>query len=41
VRVNDLRLAAQAIERNLRLLTSNAKDFSDIPGLQMTVVKLP
>jgi predicted nucleic acid-binding protein len=40
VRVNDLWLAAQAIERDFRLLTANAKDFSDIPGLRMTVVKL-
>lgn len=30
-----------AVERDFRLLTSNAKDFSDIPGLRMTVVKLP
>ena len=41
VRVNDLWLAAQAIQRNFRLLTSNGKDFSDIPGLQMVVLKLP
>jgi predicted nucleic acid-binding protein len=41
VRINDLWLAAQAIERDCRLLTANAKDFRDIPGLQMTVVKLP
>lgn len=41
VRVNDLWLAAQAIERDFRLLTSNVKDFSDIPGLQVTAVKLP
>ena len=41
VRVNDLWLAAQAIQRDFRLLTSNAKDFGDIPGLQMVVVKLP
>ena len=41
VRVDDLWLAAQAIERDFRLLTSNAKDFDDIPGLHMTVVKLP
>jgi predicted nucleic acid-binding protein len=41
VRVNDLWLAAQAIQRDFRLLTSNAKDFADIPGLQMVVVKLP
>ena len=41
VRVNDLWLAAQAIQRNFRLLTSNAKDFADIPGLQVVVLKLP
>jgi len=41
IRVNDLWLAAQAIQRRFRLLTSNAKDFADIPGLQMVVLKLP
>ena len=41
VRVNDLWLAAQAVQRDLRLLTSNGKDFADIPGLQMVVLKLP
>jgi len=41
VRVNDLWLAAQAIQRDFRLLTSNAKDFADIPGLQMVILKLP
>lgn len=41
VRVNDLWLAAQAIQRNFRLLTANAKDFADIPGLQLVVLKLP
>ena len=41
VRVNDLWLAAQAIQRNFRLLTSNATDFADIPGLQMVALKLP
>jgi len=35
VRVNDLWLAAQAIQRGFKLLTSNPKDFRDIPGLQM------
>lgn len=39
VRVNDLWLAAQAVQRDFRLLTSNAKDFADIPGLQMVVLK--
>lgn len=41
VRVNDLWLAAQAIQRDFRLLTSNSRDFADIPGLQMVVLKLP
>lgn len=40
VRVNDLWLAAQAIQRDFRLLTSNVRDFADIPGLQMVVLKL-
>jgi predicted nucleic acid-binding protein len=40
VRVNDLWLAAQAIQRGFRLLTSNAKHFADIPGLKMVVLKL-
>jgi len=38
VRVNDLWLAAQAIQRNFRLLTSNAKGFANIPGLKMVVL---
>ena len=41
VRVNDLWLAAQAIQRDFRLLTSYAKDFADVAGLQMVVLKLP
>ena len=41
VRINDLWLAAQVIQRDFRLLTSNAKDFADIPGLQLVVLKLP
>ena len=41
VRINDLWLAAQAIQHGFRLLTSNAKDFADVPGLQMVVLKLP
>jgi predicted nucleic acid-binding protein len=41
VRINDLWLAAQAIQHGLQLLTSNAKDFADIPGLQMVVLKVP
>jgi predicted nucleic acid-binding protein len=41
VRVNDLWLAAQTIERDLRLLTSNARDFADIHGLRVVFLKLP
>ena len=41
VRINDLWLAAQAIQRGFRLLTSNANDFADVPGLLMVVLKLP
>jgi len=41
VRVNDLWLAAQAMQRDFRLLTSNAKDFADIHGLKVVVLKLP
>ena len=41
VRVNHLWLAAQAIQRDFRLLTSNAKDFADVPGLHMVILKLP
>jgi hypothetical protein len=34
-------LAAQAIQRVFRLLTANAKDFADIPGLKSVVPKVP
>lgn len=41
VRVNDLWLAAQAVQRGLGLLTSNARDFADIPGLRLVAVTVP
>lgn len=40
-RINDLWLAAQAIQRGYSLLTVNARDFADIPGLKMVAVRLP
>jgi len=40
-RVQDLWLAAQAIQRDLTVLTANAKDFKDVPGLKFVVVKVP
>jgi predicted nucleic acid-binding protein len=39
-REQDLWLAAQAIHRKLCLATTNAKDFRDIPGLDLLVVKI-
>lgn len=40
-RIQDLWLAAQAIQRKCTLLTANAKDFEDIPNLKLIVVKIP
>ena len=40
-RVNDLWLASQAIQRDFHLLTSNPKDFSDIPGLKLIALRAP
>jgi predicted nucleic acid-binding protein len=41
VRINDLWLAAQALQRDFRLLTSNGRDFADISGLRVVVLRLP
>ena len=40
-RIQDMWLAAQAVERDFTLLTANAKDFEDIPGLKLVAVKVP
>jgi predicted nucleic acid-binding protein len=40
-RIQDLWLAAQAIERKFALLTANAKDFRDLPGLKLVAVNPP
>ncbi len=40
-RVQDLWLAAQAVERKFTLLTANAKDFKDVPGLKFVAVNTP
>ena len=40
VRVNDLWLAAQAIQRDFTLLTSNVVDFRDVPGLKLVGLPL-
>jgi predicted nucleic acid-binding protein len=38
-RYNDLWIAAQAIEHGYALLTNNADDFSDLPGLRLITLK--
>lgn len=40
-RINDLWIAAQAIQRDFSLLTSNAKDFADIPELKLVALRIP
>ena len=40
-RVQDIWLASQAIQRDFTVLTSNTKDFKDIPGLKFVAVKVP
>lgn len=37
-RVQDLWLAASAVQHGHRLLTRNGDDFADVPGLQLLVV---
>ena len=39
LRVQDLWLAAQALQRNFTVLTANAKDFRDVPGLKFLAVE--
>jgi predicted nucleic acid-binding protein len=40
-RIQDVWLASQALQRDFTVLTANAKDFQDIPGLRFTAVKIP
>lgn len=40
-RIQDLWLAAQAIQRDFTVLTANEKDFKDVPGLKFVTVKIP
>ena len=37
-RIQDLWLAAQAVQRDFTVLTANAKDFKDVPGLRYVEV---
>ena len=38
-RVQDLWLAAQAVQQKFTLITGNARDFEDIPDLKLVVLK--
>ena len=38
-RTQDIWLASQAIQHGLNFLTHNSKDFRDIPGLRLQVIK--
>ena len=40
-RVQDLWLAAQSVQHKFALLTANAKDYRDIPGLKFVEVRIP
>jgi predicted nucleic acid-binding protein len=40
-RIMDLWLAAQAVQRQFKLLTFNARDFKDIPDLKLAVLPQP
>jgi predicted nucleic acid-binding protein len=40
-RIQDLWLASQAVQRDFTVLTANAKDFKDVPGLKFVVVTVP
>ncbi len=39
-RIQDLWLAAQAVQRSFKLLSANVKDFEDIPGLDLIPVEI-
>jgi predicted nucleic acid-binding protein len=40
LRIQDLWLASQALQRDFTLLTANAKDFRDVPELKLVEVKV-
>ncbi len=40
-RIQDLWLAAQAVQREFTLLTANPKDFQDVPDLKVVAFRLP
>jgi predicted nucleic acid-binding protein len=38
-RINDLWLAALAVQHGMRLATQNERDFTDLPGLELLVLR--
>ena len=40
-RIQDLWLASQTVQRDFTLLTSNAKDFGDVPDLKWLEIRIP
>jgi len=40
-RIQDLWLASQTVQRDFTLLTSNAKDFRDVPDLKWIEIRIP
>ena len=40
-RIQDLWLAAQAVQRDFTLVTANPRDFRDVPDLKLVAVKAP
>ena len=40
-RIQDLWLAAQAVQRGFSVVTADAKDFKDIPGLKLVTLSVP
>ena len=40
-RIQDLWLAAQAVQRDFTVVTANSKDFQDIPALKLVAIKAP
>lgn len=40
-RIQDLWIAAQALQRDFTVLTANGKDFKDVPNLKLVEIKVP
>ncbi|MBI2335201.1 MAG: type II toxin-antitoxin system VapC family toxin [Deltaproteobacteria bacterium] len=38
-RIQDLWIASQCVQHGIKLMTHNLKDFKDIPGLEMVIIR--